>query len=174
VSYRRLFLIILGTIGIASFFLSFPYFYALERNSPNAPVRAMQQISELSDHGYLFYVTRDQSRLFHILVWGGWSLVALAAVLNYRWKVIHNLGPAGWHLPNTPRARARPSKHVYAVGALLATVFVVVGIVSTIYLIRLGAPWFAIAFAIVWTLGCAVMCAYHCTKLFSFSAKSSM
>jgi len=99
VSYRRLLLIILGTIGITSFFLSLPYFYALERNSPHAPLPPTHQIYELSDHGYLFYVTREQSRLFHVLVWGGWSLAALAAILNLRWKVIHNLGPKGWHLP---------------------------------------------------------------------------
>lgn len=98
-SHRRLILIILVTIGATSFFLSFPYFYTLERNSPHAQLSAAQQIYELSDHGYLFYVTREQYWLFHILVWGGWSLGALAALLNYRWKVIRNLTPQGWKLP---------------------------------------------------------------------------
>jgi hypothetical protein len=87
------------TIGATSFFVSFPYFYSLERNSPHAPFPAARQIYELSDHGYLFYVTHEQYWLFHILVWGGWSLGALAALLNYRWKVIRNLTPQGWQLP---------------------------------------------------------------------------
>jgi hypothetical protein len=99
VSHRRLILIILVTVGATSFFLSFPYFYALERNSPHSPLPAAQQIYELNDHGYLFYVTHQQYWLFHILVWGGWTLAALAALLNYRWKVIRNLTPRGWEFP---------------------------------------------------------------------------
>ena len=92
-------LIILGTIGFTSAFLSFPFFYTLERNSPSAPAPAAKQIYELSDNNYLFYVTREQYYLFHILLYGGCGLGALAALLNLRWKVIHNLGPDGWHLP---------------------------------------------------------------------------
>jgi hypothetical protein len=87
------------TLGATSFFVSFPYFYALEHNSPHTPLVAAHQIYELNDHGYLFYVTREQSLLFHVLVWGGWSLAALAAILNYRWKVIRNLTPRGWQFP---------------------------------------------------------------------------
>jgi len=94
-----LFLIIIGTIGFSSFFISFPYFYALERNSPHAPLAVARQICELNDHGSLFYVTREQYWLFHGLVWGGWTLGAAAALLNYRWKVIKNLTPHGWQLP---------------------------------------------------------------------------
>jgi hypothetical protein len=98
-SWRRLLLIIVGTIGITSAFLSFPFFYTLERNSPSVPAPAGKQVYELSDHGYLFYVTREQYHLFHILLYGGLGLAALAALLNLQWKVIHNLGPDGWHLP---------------------------------------------------------------------------
>jgi hypothetical protein len=99
VNWRRLLLIIIGTIGFSSFFISFPYFYALKRNSPHAPLAVARQIYELSDHGYLFYVTCEQYWLFHSLVWGGWTLGAAAALLNYRWKVIKNLTPHGWQLP---------------------------------------------------------------------------
>src|SRR3954451_23489546 len=95
---RRLALIIIGTIGITSFFLSFPYFYRLCASSPRSPDTAAQQVYELSDHGYLFYVTRDEYWLHSALVYGGWSLGALAALMNYRWKVIHNLTPQGWQL----------------------------------------------------------------------------
>jgi hypothetical protein len=97
VSWRRLLLIILVTTGATSFFLSFPYFYTLERNSPHAPTA--QESYELNDHGYVFHVTREQYYLFRIMVEGGWALGVLAALLNLRWKVIHNLGPKGWHLP---------------------------------------------------------------------------
>ena len=96
---RRLTLIIVGTIGFTSFFLSFPYFYRLRNSSPRSPLPATQQVYELSDHGYLFYVSRDEYWLFRGLLYGGWTLGALAAVLNYRWKVIHNLTPQGWQLP---------------------------------------------------------------------------
>jgi hypothetical protein len=96
---RRLTLIIIGTIGITSFFLSFPYFYRLRDSSPRSPLPVTQQVYELSDHGYLFYVTRAEYWLFYALLLGGWSLGALSALLNYRWKVIHNLTPQGWQLP---------------------------------------------------------------------------
>jgi len=82
--WRRLLLIILGTIGITGFFLSFPYFYSLERDSPHKPLSAAQQIYELSDHGYLFYVTREQYWRFHILVWGGWSCGTLELPMESR------------------------------------------------------------------------------------------
>jgi hypothetical protein len=99
VSWRRLLLIVVGTIGFTSFFLSFPFFYTLERNSPSAPAPALKQVYELSDHGYLFYVTLEQYYLFQTLVWGGFGVAALAALLNLRWKVIRNLTPQGWQLP---------------------------------------------------------------------------
>lgn len=89
----------IGTIGFSSCFISFPYFYALKRNSPHAPVFAARQICELNDHGYLFYVTHEQYWLFHSLFWGGWTLGAAAALLNYRWKAIKNLTPRGWEFP---------------------------------------------------------------------------
>lgn len=94
---RRWILIILATIGIASFFLSFPFFRTLERDGPSAPVA--HQNYQLSDHGHDFYVTREQYYLFQILVYGGWTLFGIAAVLNYRWKVIRNLTPRGWEFP---------------------------------------------------------------------------
>ena len=85
------------TIGVTSFTASFPYFYALERNSTHAATA--QQSYELNDHGYFFHVTREQYYLYYIMVHGGCALGAIAALLNLRWKVIHNLGPEGWHLP---------------------------------------------------------------------------
>ena len=86
-------------IGATSFFVSFPYFSTLERNSPHAPNPAAKQVYTLSDHGYLFYITREQYYLHYLMVYGGWGLLALAALLNLRWKAIHNLGPDGWRLP---------------------------------------------------------------------------
>ena len=79
---RRWILITLAAIGIASFFLSFPFFYTLERNSPSAPIA--QRNYQLSDHGHDFYVTREQYWLFQTLVYGGWTLLAVAELLNYR------------------------------------------------------------------------------------------
>jgi hypothetical protein len=89
----------MGTIGIVAFFGSFVFHQKLEEFSPSVPVLPARQIYQLSDHSYNFYVTREQYWLFHTLVHGGWGLVALAAVLNWRWKVIHNLTPEGWQLP---------------------------------------------------------------------------
>jgi len=99
VSARRFFLIVLGTVGACGFVASFVLFQALERGSPSTPILAAQQIYEMNSHGYFFYVTREQYWLFYALLHGGWGLVALAAVLNWRWKVIHNLTPEGWQLP---------------------------------------------------------------------------
>jgi hypothetical protein len=96
---RRLILIVLGTIGITSFIIALGLFQMLERGSPTAPVFAAEQVYQMSSHGYLFYVTREQYWLFHVLLHGGWTLGALAAVPNYRWKVIYNLTPQGWQLP---------------------------------------------------------------------------
>jgi hypothetical protein len=97
VKARRWIVIILVTIGVASFFLSFPFFYTLERNSPSAPVA--QQSYQLSDHGHDFYVRREQYWFFQILVYGGWMLFVVGALLNYRWKAIRNLTPRGWEFP---------------------------------------------------------------------------
>ena len=97
--YRRLILIVMVTVGVFCFVASFPFFSVLERNSPTTPNPATQQTYELNDHGYLFYVTREQNYVFRILLHGGWALGVLGALLNYRWKVIHNLTAQGWQLP---------------------------------------------------------------------------
>lgn len=89
----------MATIGVTAFAVSFLVFRMLERSSPTTPVSAAQHVYQMNSHGYLFYVTREQYWLFYILLYGGWSLGALAAVLNWRWKVIHNLTPQGWQLP---------------------------------------------------------------------------
>jgi hypothetical protein len=97
-NYRRFIVIALGTIGSAGFFLSFGIFYHFEAISPTMPIAAAGQVYQMNNHGHLFYVTRAQYRLFHILLWG-WGLGVLAAILNYRWKVMRNLTPDGWRLP---------------------------------------------------------------------------
>jgi hypothetical protein len=90
---RRLILIIVGTIGVTSFFLSFPYFYRLRDSSPRSPLPATQQCTSLAIMAIFLMFRGAEYWLFHGLVYGGWSLGALTAVLNYRWKVIHNLTP---------------------------------------------------------------------------------
>jgi len=82
---------------MGSFFLSFPFFYPLERNSPSAPTA--QQNHQLSNHVHDFYVTREQYWVFEIFVYGGCMLFVVAALLNCRWKVIRNLTPNGWEFP---------------------------------------------------------------------------
>jgi hypothetical protein len=81
------------------FFASFGVFNRLERISPTRPAAIAGQIYELSDHGYLFYVTREQYSLFYTMCWGGFGLGVLAALLNYQWKVVKNLTPRGWEYP---------------------------------------------------------------------------
>jgi hypothetical protein len=87
------------TVGVCGFLSSFVLFQSLERDSPTKPDLAAHQTYQMNSHGYLFYVTREQYRLFYSLLYGGWGLGAFAAVLNFRWKVIHNLTPKGWQLP---------------------------------------------------------------------------
>ncbi len=86
-------------IGVCSFLTSFILFESLERGSPTTPQPSAHQTYHMNSHGYIFYVTRKQHWLFYSLLYGGWALAAFAAVLNWRWKVIHNLTPEGWQLP---------------------------------------------------------------------------
>jgi hypothetical protein len=99
VNWRRFIVIVLATIGFTGFFSSFGVFTHLERISPPRPTATAGQIYELSDHGYLFYVTREQYWLFYTMCWGGFGLGVLAALLNYRWKVVKNLTQRGWEYP---------------------------------------------------------------------------
>jgi hypothetical protein len=89
----------MGTIGITMFATSFVVFRVLERSSPTTPVSATHQVYQMNSHGYLFYVTPEKYWLIYTLLYGGWGLVALAAILNWRWKVIRNLTPQGWQFP---------------------------------------------------------------------------
>jgi hypothetical protein len=97
VNWRRFIVIVLVTIGITSFFSSFAFNSSLRKTSPTTPVA--NQIYQMNEHGYLYYVTKEQYWLFNALCWGGWSLAALAAILNYRWKVVKNLTRRGWEYP---------------------------------------------------------------------------
>jgi hypothetical protein len=99
VNYRRLIVIVLGAVGFTGFFSSFAVYQHLVRVSPSVPTVLSGQLYRLSEHGYLFYVTRQQYWLFYGLLLGGWGLGALAAVLNYRWKVVRNLTREGWRFP---------------------------------------------------------------------------
>jgi hypothetical protein len=98
-NYRRLIVIVFGTIGIASFFASVMLYHHLMSVSPTVPILATNQIYQLNQHGYLFYVSHQQYVLFRVLMIGGWGLGVFAAILNYRWKVVHNLTRDGWRLP---------------------------------------------------------------------------
>jgi hypothetical protein len=91
--------IVLATVGFTGFFSSFGIFARLERISPTRPAAIAGPIYELSDDGYLFYITGEQYWLFHAMRWGGFGLGVLAALLNYRWKVLKNLTPRGWEYP---------------------------------------------------------------------------
>jgi hypothetical protein len=99
VNWHRFIVIVLATIGFTGFFSSFGVFAHLERISPTRPASAAGQIYELNDHGYLFYVTHEQYWLFYTMCWGGFGLAILAALLNYRWKVVKNLTKRGWEYP---------------------------------------------------------------------------
>lgn len=89
----------MGTMGVTSLFGSFWYFHRLMVVSPTNPLLTTSQTYRLDQGGYFFYVTHDQYWIFHMLLVGGWSLVAFAAILNYRWKVVKNLTSRGWEYP---------------------------------------------------------------------------
>ena len=96
---RRRIVIATATIGFTAFAVSFVVFDRLERSSPGSPVVKVGQVYSMNSHGHLFYVTRRQYGLFRSLIYGGWSLAVVAAGMNNRWKVVHNLTPEGWQLP---------------------------------------------------------------------------
>jgi len=97
---RRILVIVILTVGVVGFFSSFMFYQHLIAVSPTTPIPAIDQIWQLNQHGYLFYVTYQQYVLFHALLYGGWGLAVTAAILNYRWKVVHNLTKDGWRLPS--------------------------------------------------------------------------
>ncbi len=97
-NWRRFIVIVLGTVGFTGFFSSFGVFHHLEGISPTKPISAAGQVYQLRDGDYLFYVTREQYWLFQLLV-SCFFLGVLAALLNYRWKVVKNLTPEGWRYP---------------------------------------------------------------------------
>jgi hypothetical protein len=99
VNWRRFIVIVLGTVGFTGFFSSFGVFHHLEGISPTKPISVAGQVYQLRDGDYLFYVTREQYWLFYTMCWGGFGLGVLAALLNYRWKVVKNLTPCGWEYP---------------------------------------------------------------------------
>jgi hypothetical protein len=119
VNWRRFIVIVLGTVGFAGFFSSFGVFHHLEGISPTKPISAAGQVYQLRDGDYLFYVTREQYRLFYTMCWGGFGLGVLAALLSYRWKVVKNLTPRGWEYPpNQSMKRTAPWRNEFS---LLAT-----------------------------------------------------
>src|SRR4029077_12306810 len=81
VNWRRFIVIVLGTVGFIGFFSSFGVFYHLEGISPTKPISTAGQVYQLSDHGCLFYVTREQYCLFYLLL-SCFALGFLAALLN--------------------------------------------------------------------------------------------
>jgi hypothetical protein len=99
VNWRRFIVIVLGTIGFSGFLSSGGVFKHLEDISPTKAISATEQVYQLRDGDYLFYVTREQYWLFHAMCLGGFGLGVLAALLNYQWKVVKNLTPRGWEYP---------------------------------------------------------------------------
>jgi hypothetical protein len=69
-------------VGFIAFFLSFALFAYWSSISPTAPDPATGRTCSLSDHGYIFYVTKTQTMVFHALLLGGWSLGACGIVLR--------------------------------------------------------------------------------------------
>jgi hypothetical protein len=99
VSYRKIIVLALLIIGITSAFSSFVLYDHLLHVSPTAPAPLANQLYQLSEHGYEFYVTGVQYWLFHALLYGGFTLGVVGATLNNRWKVIRNLGAKDWRKP---------------------------------------------------------------------------
>jgi len=99
VNWRRFIVIVLGTVGFTGFLSSGGVFKHLEGISPTKPISTAGQVYQLRDGDYLFYVTREQYRLFYAMCLGGFGLGVLAALLNDRWKVVKNLTPRGWEYP---------------------------------------------------------------------------
>ncbi|PYK60079.1 MAG: hypothetical protein DME43_06790 [Verrucomicrobia bacterium] len=58
-NYRRLIVIVLGSVGITSFFSSLAFYQHLVHVSPTIPILQSGQLYQLNEHGYLFYVTHQ-------------------------------------------------------------------------------------------------------------------
>ena len=63
--------------GLIIFFVSIALFEHWSDISPTAPNPATGQICSLNNHGYIFYVTRSQSAVYHTLLLGGFGLSAI-------------------------------------------------------------------------------------------------
>jgi hypothetical protein len=100
VSGRKFIVIAVGSIGFVSFFSAIGLFQYFATNSPTGLPIETGRVYQLNNHGHFFFVTAAEYWLFQILLYGGWALGAVAAALNYRWKVVRNLTKDGWRLPS--------------------------------------------------------------------------
>jgi TRAP-type C4-dicarboxylate transport system permease small subunit len=85
---RKLLVVSLASVAAFAFLLAIGSYSYWLRHSPSQPRADTGQIYALNQHGYLFYVTYAQSRVFSALlvVFGVFGLAA--GVLNLRWKAL--------------------------------------------------------------------------------------
>jgi hypothetical protein len=69
-------------VGVFAFLLSAALFQYWSYASPASPDPSTGHICSLNSHGHIFYVTKTQTAVFHVLLIGGFGLGVYGAVLK--------------------------------------------------------------------------------------------
>src|SRR5947209_8085496 len=88
VNCRKMTVLALAYIGLAGFFAGFLYHHYLRRISPTHAVVSTGQVYQEDDHGYRFYVTRQQAVAVTLLFPYSMVLFVGAVALNGLWNVV--------------------------------------------------------------------------------------
>src|SRR6266536_5271812 len=89
---KKIILISLGWVSLLSWFLFIHFYYFYFRNvAPTRPNSATGQVYEVNNHGYVFYLNKQQAILAFIPC--GLAVIAFVtgAILESRWKVYEKI-----------------------------------------------------------------------------------
>jgi len=67
------------------------YFFHFQNSAPTKPNPETGQIYEVNNHGYLFYLTKDQKTEAFVPLFIAIACLAIVAVLEWRWKVYRRI-----------------------------------------------------------------------------------
>jgi hypothetical protein len=90
--HKKIMVIGLMSIGVTCFVLYLTLFHYYMGISPQRPSMEYGQLYPLNNHGYIFYVTKNQA-LWQDILWYTFFVFALGGgLLEVKWKTIQNIG----------------------------------------------------------------------------------
>jgi hypothetical protein len=88
---KKAIVISLVTVGLLSFITKLLLFFYLLQYAPKEPNPVTGAIYPLNNHGYFFYVVKNQSLLQDYLFYAFFIFAFGGAILGQRWKTFRNL-----------------------------------------------------------------------------------